>query len=164
MHNAPPVVYPVGRFVWGRVLRLAIGSLSALGLMVWQTQSATSGSAIWAAWGLWLVCTGVAWVWTPRQALDEGVLAWDGEHWFWQAAGHTERSAQWVRVSVSVDMGQGLLLEVQALDERGGVQGQRLSAWLQADSMPSKWHGFRCAVYSRPKAIAQTDRAAQEGV
>jgi DNA-binding transcriptional LysR family regulator len=59
--------------------------------------------------------------------------------------------AQTVRLTVGLDTGPGLLLWIQSVDEQGRVMGPLTSAWLQADAMPSKWHGFRCAVYSRPK-------------
>ncbi len=32
-------------------------------------------------------------------------------------------------------------------------QGERLWFWLAKDSFPDRWHGFRCAVYSRSEAF-----------
>jgi DNA-binding transcriptional LysR family regulator len=62
--------------------------------------------------------------------------------------------AQAVRLTVGLDTGSGLLMWLQSVDDQGRVMGPLSSAWLQADAMPSKWHGFRCAVYSRPKTNA----------
>ena len=74
----------------------------------------------------------------------------------------THEQAQAVAISVGVDTGQGLLLWLQPLNEEGHAQGRLLCAWLQARAMPSKWHGFRCAVYSRPKTPVRLDKDLQE--
>jgi hypothetical protein len=157
MHNAPPVVYPVGRFALGRFLFVAVGVLSALGLLSWQLQSLATGPKLWAAWGFWGACAGAAVLWAPKQTLTGGRLGWSGEAWFWQAKADSAELAQTVVVSVGLDTGQALLLWVRKLDDQGHAQGLLQSAWLQADAMPSKWHGFRCAVYSRPKMAALPD-------
>jgi len=157
MHNAPPVVYPVGRFALGRFLFVAVGVLSALGLLSWQLQSLATGPKLWAAWGFWGACAGAAVLWAPKQTLTGGRLGWSGEAWFWQAKADSAELAQTVVVSVGLDTGQALLLWVRKLDDQSHAQGLLQSAWLQADAMPSKWHGFRCAVYSRPKMAALPD-------
>jgi hypothetical protein len=89
-------------------------------------------------------------------------LGWSGEAWFWQANADSAEQAQPVAVSLGLDTGQGLLLWVRTVDEQGRAQGLLQSAWLQAGAMPSKWHGFRCAVYSRPKMAALPYRIPQE--
>jgi hypothetical protein len=162
MHNAPPVVYPVGRFVWGRLLFVAVGVLSAVGLLSWQLQTLATGPKLRAAWMFWGVCVGFAALWAPRQTLRGGRLGWSGEAWFWQTETDSAEQAQTVLVSVGVDTGQGLLLLLQPLNEKGDAQGRLLCAWLHARGMPSKWHGFRCAVYSRPKTPARLDKDLQE--
>lgn len=161
MLNAPPVVYPVGRFVWGRLVFVAVGGLSAAGLLSWQLQTLATGPKLWAAWLMWAVCVGIAALWAPRQTLSGGRLGWSGEAWFWQADVDPVDQAQAVAVSVGLDTGQGLLLWLQPLNEEGHAQGRLLCAWLQARAMPSKWHGFRCAVYSRPKTAALPNRVEQ---
>ena len=162
MYNAPPVVYPVGRFAVGRLVFVAVCVLSAVGLLSWQMQTLATGSKLWAAWGLWGACAGSAALWAPRQTFSGGRLGWSGEAWFWQAHADSAEQAQPVAVSVGLDTGQGLLLWLQPLNEQGHAQGRLLSAWLQAGAMPSKWHGFRCAVYSRPKTVVLTDGRPQE--
>jgi hypothetical protein len=151
MHNAPPVAFPVGRFVWGRALLLAVATLSAAGLIGWQMQSQSSTLLVASAWGFWLLCWVATAAWAPRQHASGGSLFWTGEAWFWQAEHALSAQAQTVRLTVGLDTGPGLLLWIQSVDEQGRVMGPLSSAWLQADAMPSKWHGFRCAVYSRPK-------------
>ena len=164
MYNAPPVVYPVGRFVAGRILLVAVCGLSAVGMVSWQAQTLVTGPKLWAGWWMWATCALCAALWAPRQALTQGRLGWSGESWFWQADSDTVEPTQAVAVSVGLDTGQGLLLWVQPLDEQGRAQGRRASAWVQAGAMPSKWHGFRCAVYSRPKTEVLPDGRLQERV
>jgi hypothetical protein len=151
MHNAPPVAFPVGRFVWGRVLWLVAVTLSAAGLIGWQMQSQVDTSLVACAWGLWLLCGVAAAAWAYRQHASGGSLFWTGDAWFWQAEHSLSAQAQAVRLTVGLDTGSGLLLWLQNVDDQGRVMGPLSSAWLQADAMPSKWHGFRCAVYSRPR-------------
>jgi hypothetical protein len=164
MHNAPPVVYPVGRFVFGRFLLAALCVLSAVGIISWQMQSLAMGPKLWAAWFFWSLCAVISGLWAPRQTLTGGHLGWSGESWFWQAEENPDGHLLGVTVSVSLDTGQGLLLWVQALDEQGKARGRLKYAWLEAGAMPSKWHGFRCAVYSRPKTAALLDRLSQARV
>ena len=151
MHNAPPVAFPVGRFVWGRVLCLAAATLSAAGLIGWQMQSQAATWLVAWAWVLWCLCWVATAAWAPRQHASAGRLFWTGETWFWLAEHDLSAQAQAVRLTVGLDTGSGLLLWLQRVDEQGRAMGPLSSAWLQADAMPSKWHGFRCAVYSRPK-------------
>ena len=151
MHNAPPVAFPVGRFVWGRVLGLATATLSAAGLIAWQVQSQAATWLVACAWGFWALSWVATAAWAPCQHASGGRLFWTGESWFWQAEHELSAQAQAVRLTVGLDTGSGLLMWVQSVDDQGRVMGPLTSAWLQADAMPSKWHGFRCAVYSRPK-------------
>ncbi len=161
MHNAPPVVYPVGRFVWGRWLFAAFCVLSAAGLIAWHKLSLATGPKLWAAGFVWAVCVLSAALWAPRQTLTGGRLGWSGESWFWQANADAGDHVQSVSVSVGLDSEAGILLWVQPLDEQGQAQGRLLCAWLQAGAMPPKWHGFRCAVYSRPMAAARSHKVPQ---
>jgi hypothetical protein len=153
MHNAPPVAFPVGRFVWGRALWLSASLLGASGLIVWQQTSGASGAGVLLPWAFWAVCVAGAAVWCPRQHLSQGRLFWSGEDWFWmpdRAAGQGE--IQSVSLSVGLDLGFGLLLWLRLTPEGATKPGPLRSAWLEKQSMPSKWHGFRCAVYSRQMA------------
>lgn len=151
MLNASPVAFPVGRFVWGRVLLMSAVGLSAAGLIGWQMQSQVTPWLVLCAWGIWLMSWLSVAVWAPRHRVAGGSLFWTGEAWFWQAEHAPSVQAQPVNLAVGLDTGAGLLLWVRSVDDQGRVNGPLCSAWLQADAMPSKWHGFRCAVYSRPK-------------
>lgn len=155
MHNAPPVAFPVGRFVWGRAALLTVASLGAMGLVVWQARGQASGGIVLGAWIFWGVCVTGAALWAPRQALTRGRLFWRGEAWFWQAEDGdscAQSTEQGLALSVGLDLGSSLLLFVRKLNTQGQGCGLWACAWLSEDAMPSKWHGLRCAVYSRPKA------------
>ena len=149
MHNAPPVAFPVGRFVWGRAIGLGLALSSAMGLFIWQMLTQASSAWVFQAWVFWVLCVGGAAALSPRQVLSGGRLFWSGEAWFWQTESDPD---QGLELSVALDMGSGLLLWVRLLDEQGRCHRTQACAWMGESAMPSKWHGFRCAVYSRPKA------------
>ena len=153
MHNAPPAAFPVGRFVWGRVVLLVMALLGALGLLEWQSRGHVAGMlALWA-WIFWGLCVAGAAFWAPRQALSQGRLCWRGDAWFWQAEdGHAEREEQSLALSVGLDWGSGLLLFARQVNVQGQTSGSWFCVWLNKDASPSAWHGLRCAVYSPVKA------------
>jgi hypothetical protein len=148
MHNAPPVAFPVGRFVWGRAAWLGMAVFCAVGLLIWQLLAQLSGARVFQAWAFWALCVGAAGVLIPRQALTGGRLFWSGDAWFWQTETGED---QGLELSVGLDLGSSLLLWVRLQDGQGRCNRPLACAWLSEGAMPTKWHGFRCAVYSRPK-------------
>lgn len=146
MSNAPPVAFPVGRFVGARAAWLLLVLLSAGGLLAWSQLAQVSTALVMAAWSLWGLCGVGAWLGGKRQTLSDGQLRWDGQSWFWQP-----RLGQGfeIQLTVGLDLGQGLLL--WARRDLGPAQGLglRVCAWVSQSAMPSNWHGFRCAVYCR---------------
>ena len=148
MLNAPPVAFPVGRFVWGRVAHFLLAMCGATGLLIWQVQANVSSIQSWVSWFFWCVCVVAALWWAPRQTLSDGRMFWSGESWFCISP---EGHQQGIEVSVCLDLNSALGLFVQPVDESGQPQGPAAYAWMRERTMPSKWHGFRCAVYSRPK-------------
>jgi hypothetical protein len=165
MHNAPPVAYPVGRFAWGRVVFGVALALSAAGLLAWQLQSQNSGALVLSAWVLWLACAAATAYAAPQQVLSDGQLLWNGEAWLWQNGPDDEAPAGegpagedpgWVLV-VGLDAGSSMLLLLQRRQESQQGRGLWFCAWVSEQTMPSKWHGFRCAVYSRQKLAQQQE-------
>jgi hypothetical protein len=153
MHNAPPVAFPVGRTFWGRVVGLILVLSSACALLAVMGYGQVKPASLLVAGFAWALCVGVGWFWAPRENLSAGRLFWSGEAWFWQAdAPATEMadSEQNLHLSVGLDLGWALLLWVTPLDAQGHRNGRLCSVWAQEASMPMKWHGFRCAVYSLP--------------
>lgn len=155
MHNAPPVAFPVGRFVWGPALWGAVLTLSGTGLVAWQAQSQASPSLVLCAWIFWALCAGATAHVAPKQLMRDGQLLWTGEVWLWQSdlseAG-IDGEDESLALSVGLDMGSAMLLWVQASSGGQVGSGRRQCAWVSQKTLPSQWHGFRCAVYSRPKA------------
>ena len=159
MHNAPPAAYPVGRFVWGFVLFVCILAVSAAGLFNWQIQSQPSGAVMWSAWVFWAACAAATAYGGPKQTLSEGHLLWSGEAWLWRSGlGEADfpDEEQVLNLTVGLDLGSSMLLLLRTTHATHLVGGPLYGAWVSAQVMPSKWHGFRCAVYSRPKAIKQS--------
>lgn len=152
MHNAPPVVFPVGRFVWGPRLALALAAVVSAALLLWLVW--TQASALVCMWMgfAWLVAvTGTAW-WLPREFLQEGELAWDGQAWHGPSPAVAEDT---VHLSLMLDGGHFMLVSLRSTVQPGRGAGVR-HAWVRCTDMPSRWHGFRCAVYSRRTAVVRT--------
>jgi hypothetical protein len=155
MHNAPPVAYPVGRFVWAWAWFVGVFMVSAAGLLIWQTQSQTTEALVWGAWACWAVCASATAYGVPKQTLSEGHLLWSGQAWLWQSRLGVEDfldDDQGLDVTVGVDLGDAMLVFLRHCHATPQWRGRMFCAWVSEQSMPSKWHGFRCAVYSRPMA------------
>ncbi len=147
MHNAPPVVYPVGRFVWGRWFLGSLALMGAFGLYFVQSLRVTDSLPWTWMWALWAVLVMVSVIICFKERLSEGSLAWSGESWCWRDTGGHEAGIQLV---VLADFGSALWVAVRMLNNAGWPT-QRF-AWMESREMPQAWHGFRCAVYSRPRS------------
>jgi hypothetical protein len=147
MHNAPPVVYPVGRFVWGSWMVAGLALAGWLALVFWWGM----GSPGWAQTGLaglaWLVSVVVTVMDWPQERSPQGCLVWSGEDWSWRAPSGTEMP---VRVQVLWDAGRLIGLAYTGLHALDSTARRSQFAVVSQAMMPSSWHGFRCAVYSRP--------------
>ncbi len=156
MHNAPPVVYPVGRFVWGRRVAWLLALVGAAGLLAWQAGSQATMGKVVLAWCVWSLSLAVAWGSLAHECSASGHLSWDGESWLWRDdAGHV----QTVDVQVLLDVGHAICLRYEGSKLLSQESCRAQWAVLQAAAMPSSWHGFRCAVYSRPmEASMSADR------
>ena len=147
MHNAPPVIYPVGRFVWCSCGVGALALTGAVGLMCWHVMSGAVGLMVWIAWALWAVSSTLALWLESRESSAPGHLVWRGDGWCWQDQYLQEHPVQ---LSLLLDGGRTLWVSYRV------AQGlEKSSAWPQftivaQTDMPLAWHGFRCAVYSRP--------------
>ncbi|MEN9688302.1 MAG: hypothetical protein RI998_299 [Pseudomonadota bacterium] len=152
MHNAPPVVYPVGRFAWGLPLAVVLAFMAAAVLMLWWVWSSASALACAGLAGVWCGAATCAVVLGRREFVQQGALAWDGEQW--QGCGISDHDGP-VQLTLTLDWGHGMLVACRAQAPEAAWPRTRHACLRRAD-MPSRWHGFRCAVYSR--------RAAQVGV
>ena len=143
MHNAPPVVYPLGRSPFQGWLLLGLW-LSGVGLLaLWWLAAAGADWRFWIALAVVLGAGGAAgWSWKNTPI---GQLRWDGQSWCWGSqTGQFGSPAK--NLSVALDFQRILLL---------GLQGsERATVWLWADraALPERWLDLRRAVYSRQQA------------
>ena len=143
MRSAPPVLVPVGRFLWGPRISVVLALVVALlcALAVSGQGGAVQVHALTAL--VWLVSTAIAvWAWS-RERLPQGELSWDGEAWWYQVPAEPQQA---VAVELVWDAGQAMLLCLRLTTNR--PQGLH-HVWLQARQMRLAWHGLRCAVHGR---------------
>jgi hypothetical protein len=156
--NAPSVDYPVGRFFMGKRL-FAILSI-ATGLALWWGVPA-GGLTGWRA-GLLLVCwlsVLLGSLFALRQTQQKCWLSWNGHRWCVLAVmpeadregsflGLSDRSLETkfqegANLKVHLDWQNYLYISLTTL------KGDSEWFWLTRATFPERWHGFRCAVYSR---------------
>ncbi len=149
MHNAPSVIYPVGRSRYASRLLWTLWGCGAAGALLACVQAPDFG---WRS-GL-LLSSALAAAMAVRRGLarqDEAVvLDFDGRRW--SLGGRAARAAAVARVSLDL---QSLLLV--SLDEPG-----RPARWLWLDrqASPAHWDDLRRALYSQPSmAAAPTEPA-----
>ena len=143
LHNAPPVVYPLGRSRFLGALLLGVWFLGLFAVLFWHFQ----GSAQ-LDWRLALVgcsvlgagiAAGIAWHRTPV-----GRLAWDGEVWCWKSPGYQAGTVEY-KLCVLGDFQHLLLLRLENPDHAC------LWLWVERRAMPERWLDLRRAVYSPRK-------------
>ena len=142
MHGAPAVSYPVGRCRFaGWLLAVAwLAGAAACGAWAWQVDGPAWQRALAA--GL-LVLAGAA---ALRSALlaPQGILAWTGASWRWQAEGQAQAGSP----TRALDLQRWLLVHWTA--DAGGTAW----LWLEQRSAPADWDALRRAVYSRARPEA----------
>lgn len=150
MHSAPAVSYPVGRSSLREACLLLPWLLAGLVCAAWTLQAASFSAAQGLALLLWL---GVAWrLLAELRRPAEGLLAWDGQSWLWEAGGQRCLGTPHLRL----DWQRGLLLEFQPLDAPAAW------LWIERGMEPRKWDGLRRALYA-PKAPATATASTLEG-
>ena len=145
MHSAPPVLVPVGRFVWGARIHWALALSSALLFTTVGLISGIALSQVAFALAIWCAACLLSHRWMASDTLPPGQLQWDGREWRFESA-HNEPEA--VDVHVLLDLGSAMLVSVRLTPAQGIIQRPRY-AWLSASQLPAQWHGWRCAVYGR---------------
>jgi hypothetical protein len=153
MHNAPPVVFPVGFFVGDAWPSVALAMLSWGALVFWLVQVPAEPALLAIAGLSWGLAALLALWWHRREWRGAGQLVWNGQAWHWTDLHGHEHA---VAVRSQIDAGHRILLSLHAPSTAHGFSRVRLArwAWARESSMPSHWHGFRCAVYSRPLDVA----------
>ncbi|WP_092130665.1 hypothetical protein [Polaromonas sp. YR568] len=143
LHNAPPVVYPLGRSRFLGALLLGLWLLGLVALLLWYFQGAAQPDWRIALMGSSLlgagVAAGLAW-----QRAPVGRLAWDGEIWRWEGPAYQAGIVEY-ELSVLGDFQQLLLLRLENPDHPS------LWLWVERRAMPQRWLDLRRAVYSPRK-------------
>jgi toxin CptA len=138
-HNAPPVVYPLGRSrfqVW-LLPGLWLAGLLVVSLWVYVAQQVDWRTVLAL---VAVLLAGVA-AYTGVESARAGQLAWDGEVWRWETLSYQAGIAEY-ELSVVVDFQHRLLLRLQN-------QAQTNTwLWVERQAAPERWLDLRRAVYS----------------
>ncbi|AOF85162.1 hypothetical protein BSY239_2522 [Hydrogenophaga sp. RAC07] len=152
MHNAPSVVFPVGRCAFHGWLLVALGGVSGAvvalflvesnfrNLGVWGWLPCVAGIAVWLSWTTWALLT---WLSSPQGSLhwDSRRVAEDGTRgaWSWTDRNHSE---QLILNSMErvLDLQDRVLLRF-----RGPGMGRRW-AWVVRSGSPGRWSDLRRAL------------------
>jgi toxin CptA len=139
LHNAPPVVYPLGRSSFLGALLLGLWLAGALLVLAWASLASLSGGLLLAVCTLVLLAglaVALHWKNTPP-----GQLAWDGQAWCWVSA--ADRAGVVApEVAVAADFQHWLLLRLER------PSGACLWLWAERRAAPERWLALRRAVYS----------------
>lgn len=148
MLHAPAVACTVNwsRFVGWSMLALWLGG--AL-LAVWAAVDTVGAAG--SGWRLLVlgsvVCATGAFAGFQWLRAPQGTLRWDGQEWWWQAAGGCERAGT---PALRLDLQRRLL--VRWLDQ---TDDSVLWFWLDVGSTGGSavWHALRCALHARLEAL-----------
>jgi toxin CptA len=138
-HNAPPVVYPLGRsrFQSRLLLGFWLAGLLAVSLWVYIAQQ-VDWRTVFAF--IAVLATGIAaYIGTKNSPI--GQLAWDGEVWRWETLSYQAGIAEY-ELSVIADFQHRLLLRLQ------NQAHAKLWLWVERQAAPERWLDLRRAVYS----------------
>jgi hypothetical protein len=141
MHNAPSVIYPVGRcaFAYWLFAVLALLLITTLTLWAWQQ----SIGPLWCV-GLTLSLFALGWGWQCVRATGFS-LAWDGQAWcLFERNGSVLRLGN--PVCITFDAQHALLLQWMTLSTGDIVKTRWL--WLSGSADPANWQNLRRALYS----------------
>lgn len=144
MHNAPPVVYPLGRSYFQGFVLLGVWLAGLAVIALWWFAAPALDWRLWIALAAVLaagVAAALGWKNSPV-----GQLRWDRQVWHWESQAYQAGTP--VRaLSVALDFQRILLLRLENHDHA------TLWLWASRQAMPERWLDLRRAVYSRPKAL-----------
>lgn len=138
-HNAPPVVYPLGRSrfqVW-LLLGLWLAGLLLVSFWVYVAQQVDWRTVL----ALFTVLLAGVTAYIGAKIAPAGQLAWDGEVWRWESVSYQAGIAEY-ELSVVADFQHRLLLLLQNQAQA------KLWLWVERQASPERWLDLRRAVYS----------------
>jgi hypothetical protein len=141
----------VGRFFFSAWLAMFL-SVANIALFVFV--QGVQDVSIWR-WTLlligWVVCSWFSFC-ALRSGQSKSWLSWDGNIWRVQNVYPNHNLAlggeSIYALDVHLDLQKLLLISLHS------EKGRRHWFWLSQDSFPDRWHGFRCAVYSRSEDLS----------
>lgn len=150
-HNAPSVVYPLGRSRFLGALLLSLWLFGLLLILLWFLQGAGRLDGRIALALVVLAGAGAA-AYAGWRNAPAGRLAWDGEVWRWESLGYQAGVAEY-ELRVLADLQHALLLRLE------NQAHACLWLWVERRSMPERWLDLRRAVYSPDKAAVAVSGA-----
>ena len=142
-HNAPPVVYPLGRSRFQAVVLTGLWLAGLLAVLFWLN---VGRSIDWRAFlaAVVLLFAGLAafkgWINSPN-----GQLMWDGQLWRWESLGYQTSVAEQT-LFVIADFQNLLLIRLE------NQAHASLWLWAERKASPERWLDLRCAVYAPHRA------------
>ena len=152
-HNAPSVLYPLGRSRFLGCLLLT-GWLLAAGVTLWWWRVSASTD-----WRQLLGCVALllaGWVMlTGWRRSPVGRLQWDGQRWRWESVVYRSGTAL-EPPAVVLDVQFAILLRLN--NQAGAVWW----LWAERSALPIRWLDLRRAVHARHRPTILQDSAAAE--
>lgn len=153
LHNAPAVLYPLGRSRFLGVCLLAAWLLAAgVTLWWWRASAAADGRSLLGCAALllagWVMATG--WRRAPV-----GQLQWDGQRWRWESEVYRSGTALEPPV-VALDAQFSLLLRLN--NQAGAVWW----LWAERSASPTDWLDLRRAVFAKHRPAPLQDSEATD--
>ncbi|MES2413198.1 MAG: hypothetical protein V4614_05310 [Pseudomonadota bacterium] len=139
VHNAPPVVYPLGHSRFQACLLAGLWCAGMGSVLLWMH---SSGSADWRIGLGWLAVVSAgglafrSWTTTPS-----GQLVWDGQAWRWETPAY-QAGISTQHLSVIADFQHLMLVRME------GESGLARSIWCERRAFPERWLDFRRAVFA----------------
>ena len=138
-HNAPAVIYPLGRSYWLACILFGFWLATVLLVGAWILASQYTGwrqltgfaAVIWAGLAAY-----IGWKNSPT-----GQVAWDGQVWRWEGPGYQAGVAEY-QLSAAADFQHVMLLRIE------NQAHAKLWLWAERSAFPARWLDLRRAVYS----------------
>ena len=145
IHNAPAVVYPLGRSRFLGQLLLGVWLAGLLSVAVWLLTSQRFDWRVATAFAVVLGAGAAAYASWRRQ--PTGDLHWDGAVWRWESASYQTGVVE-QEIVVMADFQSSILLRLK------NPASARLWLWPEKRTFPARWLDLRRAIYSTPKLPA----------
>ena len=148
-HNAPPVIYPLGRSHLQGWLLSVLWFSGLLLMLVWFGVSQQLNWRFLCAL-VAVVIAGLA-AFSGWRNSPIGQLVWDAQSWRWESSSYQTGVAE-LKLVVVVDFQHLLVIRME------NQANARWWLWVERKSKPERWLDFRRAVYSPRKAISPSIR------